>query len=178
MDIQYVLLNPKGRIASRDFLRGLVLLTGAFMIVQVIGTFVLPALTVLVYPLIYPYVCVFSKRLHDAGQSGWLYLLFLLGYAIIGSIASALLMPALSPAAYEMNLEFQQALQGGGMAGVFSEMTDHADELGRKSALTTLVSFLFTSALLGFIGARLPSDPDNNRHGPPTSRQSPSNTFS
>ena len=178
MDIQHVLFSPKGRIGPRTFLRGFILLTGVFILVQVASTFLAPGIGVAAYAMIFPYVCVFSKRLHDAGQSGWLYPLFLLAYVVIGSVAGMFLMPFLSPEAYQMNLEFQQALQGEGLNSAFSSMTEQADELSRKSALTTLASFLVTSAILGFAGAKLPSDPDSNRYGPPEGRNGISKTFS
>ena len=160
MDMRYVLLSSKGRTGSRTFLRGLSVITAAFIIVQIANTFISPIFGILVYPMVYVYVCLFSKRLHDAGHSGWFYLLFLIGYGVVGSIVSALLMPILSPVAFEMYAQFGSDLSGA------------------MEALTALASFLLTTALLGFIAARLPTDPDANQYGPPTSRNSMSNTFS
>ncbi len=173
MDMKYVLLTSKGRIGSRVFLRGLTVMTAAFIIVQVASTFVSPIFGILVYPMVYGYVCLFSKRLHDAGHSGWFYLLFLLGYAVAGSIVSALLMPILSPEAFALYAQF-----GNDLSGAMEALKDNMEEFERLTALTSLASFLLTTALLGFIGARLPSDPDINRYGPPTSRNSRSNTYS
>lgn len=175
MDIPNVLLSPKGRLGPRDFLRGLILVTAAYILVQLVGTFVSPGFSVLIYPMIYVYVCLFSKRLHDAGHSGWLYLLFLLGYTIGGSIISAMLMPFLSPMASDM---IQQFMTSGDFTGAMTAMNERAEELTRKSALTTLASFLITSAVLGFIGARLPSDPAENRYGGPTHPSGRASTFS
>lgn len=172
MDIRYVLLTPKGRLGSRDFLRGLILVTAAFMLMQVASTFLSPAFGILVYPMVYVYVCLYSKRLHDAGHSGWFYLLFLAGYMIANALVGALLMPILSPGAFEYFEAFQ-----GDMAGALNELMANSEDFNRSSALTNLASFLLTSALLGFIGARLPTDPDANRHGPPTTDTQSSDKF-
>ena len=40
MDVQHVLLSPKGRIGPRDFSRWLILLTGAMMIIQIAAALV------------------------------------------------------------------------------------------------------------------------------------------
>ncbi|HBT36690.1 MAG TPA: hypothetical protein DEB52_11900 [Hyphomonas sp.] len=173
MDMRYVLLSSKGRIGSRTFLRGLTVITAAFMIVQVANTFISPIFGILVYPMVYVYVCLFSKRLHDAGHSGWFYLLFLAGYGIVGSIVSALLMPILSPVAFEMYAQF-----GSDLSGAMDALTENIQEFERLTALTSLASFLLTTALLGFIAARLPTDLETNRYGPPTSGTPMSNTYS
>ena len=173
MDMRYVLLSSKGRIGSRTFLRGLSVITAAFIIVQIANTFISPIFGILVYPMVYVYVCLFSKRLHDAGHSGWFYLLFLIGYGVVGSIVSALLMPILSPVAFEMYAQF-----GSDLSCAMEALTENIQEFERLTSLTTLASFLLTTALLGFIAARLPTDPDANQYGPPTSRNSMSNTFS
>ena len=89
MDMSYVLLSSKGRIGSRTFLRGLSVITAAFILVQIANTFISPMFGILFYPMVYVYVCLFSKRLHDAGHSGWFYLLFLIGYAVVTSVVSA-----------------------------------------------------------------------------------------
>jgi uncharacterized membrane protein YhaH (DUF805 family) len=71
MDLQYVLLNPNGRIAPREFWLGvLVLIAGNIL------SGVLPVLGGLLWLfLIYVGVCVYGKRLHDAGQSAWVHVI-------------------------------------------------------------------------------------------------------
>ncbi|MBO6765138.1 DUF805 domain-containing protein [Maricaulis sp.] len=71
MDLQYVLLNPNGRIAQREFWIG--------MLMIVLGNVFLtpiPLLGGLVWlVLIYVGVCVYGKRLHDAGRSAWVHMI-------------------------------------------------------------------------------------------------------
>lgn len=164
MDMSYVLLSSKGRIGSRTFLRGLSVITAAFILVQIANTFISPMFGILFYPMVYVYVCLFSKRLHDAGHSGWFYLLFLIGYAVVTSVVSALLMPVLSPEAFALYAEF-----GNDLAAAMEALTENIQEFERLTALTSLASFLLTTALLGFIAERLPTDAGPNKYGPPTS---------
>ena len=70
MDLQYVLLNPNGRIAQREFWIGVGLLICGNVVSGII-----PALGGLIWLfLIYVGVCVYGKRLHDTGRSAWLHL--------------------------------------------------------------------------------------------------------
>lgn len=68
MDWKTLFLDAKGRIGKKDFWIGFLILfvTGIILsflpiIGQIAGLL-----------LIYPNVCVFSKRLHDFGKTGWL----------------------------------------------------------------------------------------------------------
>ena len=178
MDVQHVLLSPKGRIGPSDFGRGLILLTGVMMLVQIASALVAPAFGILQYPLVFSYVCVFGKRLHDSGRTAWLYLAFLAGYFFIVTVGSAFLLPMLSPDAFSMQAEFQKVAQSGGIAAAFDAMTQDAQKLARQSVLTTVVTFLIASGILGLIGGRLKSDTSSNAYGPPTARSDQPDTFS
>jgi uncharacterized membrane protein YhaH (DUF805 family) len=168
MDISHVLLSPKGRIGSRDFLRGLILLTGASLVVQVLTSSVSIGASVLQYPLLWGYLCVLGKRLHDAGQTAWLSLIFLLGFVVLSSILDTVLIPLLSPQMVPLIQQIQEVAKTEGLSGAFNAQQEHMLELSRGLALTTLASFLISSTALAFIGARLPSDPKSNSHGPAT----------
>lgn len=168
MDIGYVLLSPKGRIGPRDFLRGLVLLTGAVVLIRAVALNTYVGVAELQFVLLWGYLCVFGKRLHDAGQTAWLSLAFLLGYVIGATLVSTLLMPILSPQIMPLVKEMQAFSVKGDLAGMLKLQQEHLVELVKGKALTTLASFLIASAGLGFAGANLPSDPNPNVHGPAT----------
>jgi uncharacterized membrane protein YhaH (DUF805 family) len=71
MDIQRLFLSANGRIGRGEFWIG-------FLILFVLGIVVhfIPGLgQLLAILLIYPWVCLYSKRLHDMGKSGWLQLI-------------------------------------------------------------------------------------------------------
>ena len=71
MDMQYVLLNPNGRIAPRDFWIGVLILIGGNILLTPI-----PVIGGLVWLLlVYVGICVYGKRLHDTGRSAWLHVI-------------------------------------------------------------------------------------------------------
>ena len=168
MDITFVLLNPKGRIGPRDFLRGLILLTGAGLVVHVLMAGVSVGATILHYPILWGYFCVFGKRLHDAGQTAWFNIAFFVGYVVVSSVLNAICLPFLSPQIMPLMMQIQEIGVKGDFMGMINAQQEHAVQIARGTALTTLTSFLITSGVLAFIGARLPSDPNPNAHGPAT----------
>ena len=68
MDWKNLFLNANGRIGQKDFWIGfLILFVGGFILGLIPFINMIAGLV-----LIYPSVCVFSKRLHDFGKTGWL----------------------------------------------------------------------------------------------------------
>lgn len=168
MDFRFLFLEPQGRLAPKPFGRGLVLLTGAGMMISVLTAVVSPGLNVLQYALVFPYICLFGKRLHDAGLTAWLWIAFLAGLGFLNMFLSAMLLPVLSPGAFAIQVEVQETMQAAGFTAAFEELALRAEEYARLSAVTTLAAFLISSAITGFAAFRLRSDPRPNRHGPPT----------
>nr|WP_321359487.1 DUF805 domain-containing protein [uncultured Hyphomonas sp.] len=168
MDISRVLLSPKGRIGPRDFLRGLILLTGAGLIIQVLTVVASIGAAILQYPMLWGYFCVFAKRLHDAGQTAWFNVLILFGFVVVTSILNAVLLPVLSPNMMPLMTQIQEIGLKDGFGGMLQAQQEHALQIARGTALTTLASFLIGSAVLALLGSRLPSDPEANAHGPAT----------
>ncbi len=73
MDWKSLLLSADGRIKRQPYWMGWLVLIA----VSIVGGLVLQAISpyagvVLGLLLIYPNVCIYSKRLHDLGQTGWL----------------------------------------------------------------------------------------------------------
>lgn len=168
MDFRKVFFDPQGRISPRVFGQGYVLLTGATLVVTVLALVVSPGAGILQYALVFPYICVFGKRLHDAGMSAWLWLVFLLGYFLINVVASAILVPVLAPETYAIQLEVQKVMEEGGLNAGMEELARRAPEITQSSALVNVIVLLIASAIIGFIAYSLRSDPNANRHGPPT----------
>ncbi|MFN7054192.1 DUF805 domain-containing protein [Hyphomonas sp.] len=167
MDLRFILLETKGRLAPQPFAQGYILLTGAALIITVVSTFFLEGLAILQYVLVFPYFCVFAKRFHDAGLSGWLWLVALFAYLVFSSLLSVLLMPILSPQAWTIYEEVSRLSQTQGMEAGMDALAREGVELVRSAALSTVASFLITSALIGFVTYRLRSEPHPNRHGLP-----------
>jgi uncharacterized membrane protein YhaH (DUF805 family) len=176
MDYRFLFLEPQGRLSPVRFARGFILLTAAMAVITTLSAVASPSFGILQYALLFPYICLFGKRLHDAGLSAWLWLAFLAGFGFISLLLSAVLLPVLSPQAFAVQSEIQEMMAVQGFAAALDSLAERAAEYARLSAVTTLASFLLASGLAGLAAFRMRSDPDANRHGPPTTR-SPAETF-
>ncbi|WP_257457896.1 DUF805 domain-containing protein [Archangium lipolyticum] len=70
MDWKTLFLTPEGRIGRRDFWIGFLIVMVASTVLQIIP-FIGQLLGLL---LVWPQICIHSKRLHDMGKSAWLML--------------------------------------------------------------------------------------------------------
>ena len=151
MDWQSLFLSPEGRIGQRDFWVGVLILFVIWILTPLLH--LLAPLVWLV--LLYPWVCVFTKRLHDFGKSG---LLILVPF-VVGFIAAAL---GLIFGGVTVASAIWTAVQGGTQAVSWAVL------LG---ALGTMLAFLCVAAVVKFefilwVGLS-PGDPAANRYGPP-----------
>lgn len=169
MDYRLLFFSPQGRIAPRTFGQAYIVLTGLMLVITVLSLVLTPGFGILQYALVFPYICVFAKRLHDAKLSAWLWLLFLAGYFLINVITSAVLMPVLAPETFAIQMEVQKVMETGGLGAGMEELSRRAPEIARSSALVNVVSLLLASAITGLIAYSLRSDPNPNRYGPPMS---------
>ena len=154
MDWKNLFLSPNGRIGQKEFWIGWVILFAIAIVINYLPADLKMIGSVISLILIYPNVCVFSKRLHDAGRSGWLaalpYVVGILGGVLIAITGGAAIMAALSgggdPAA---------AMAGAGIALLI---------------LLGLVVFYFGFVLWTGLAK---SDPATNQYGPPPSDAAP-----
>jgi uncharacterized membrane protein YhaH (DUF805 family) len=65
---QFLFLQANGRIGQKDFWIAFLIL----FVVGIVGNALGPLGPLIQLALIYPGVCITSKRLHDAGRTGWL----------------------------------------------------------------------------------------------------------
>ena len=106
------LFNPVGRLSRNQFLRGLILCLIAAMFIQILVSFVSPGFSVVNTALVFPFFCVFGKRLHDAGLTAWWFLAFLAGYFVLSTLLTAILLPFVSPESAAMQAELQEVEEG------------------------------------------------------------------
>lgn len=85
MNLSHVLFSPNGRIGQQEYWIGILILIAA----NIVAGFI-PFLGVLISLfLIYVGVCIYGKRLHDAGKTAWIHGLVWLvqiGLGIIGFV--------------------------------------------------------------------------------------------
>lgn len=159
MNLGNVLFSPSGRLGPASFQK-------AALILIVIG-FVLSLATlisvslgiiagVISLALIYPWIVIWVKRLHDAGKSGWMVLLVILVYLIVSMIASQIItgmFGSAAPAAAPTD---------------FSGMMAMIQAQAQATALPNAIVSALISVIFVFAGnAILKSDPGTNRFGPP-----------
>ncbi|RKR03149.1 DUF805 domain-containing protein [Maricaulis maris] len=97
MDWQFLLLNPNGRIAARDYWIGVAIIIGGNILADII-----PILGGLIWlGLIWVGLCVYGKRLHDTGRSAAIHALpwlvsFALAIVAVMMVGGAILSAVLS----------------------------------------------------------------------------------
>lgn len=102
MDWKALFLTVEGRIGRSDYWIGILILVAIGVVAGMV-----PVLGQLIgFALVYPIGCVFSKRLHDFGKSGWFYLgpigaglLLSILAGVLGSVAVDEATPAASTVA-------------------------------------------------------------------------------
>lgn len=169
MGIGGLLFNTSGRITQRQFWQGVVVLVTIQIFYTVLDSYLpmLPRFTLGVFmfiALIWAYVGVYGKRLHDAGLSAWLYVVFLLGYLVFASALGGAVaeMFGADQAQYQADLEAQ--LQPLNVQGALEVV----DNYNRQMRIPNVLSLTFLNVLVGLIpGLALRSDPQENMHGPP-----------
>jgi uncharacterized membrane protein YhaH (DUF805 family) len=147
MDWKTLFLTADGRIGKRDFWIGFAILFVANLVLGMI-----PFLGMLIsLLLIYPTVCIYSKRLHDAGRTAWL-MLVPFGVVVVCMIIAFMMGGA--------------ALMGAGMAGSDSAAGAAAMAGMGGAALVIMLGFLVNIAFVLWVGLSN-GDPGENRFGPP-----------
>jgi len=165
MTIQGVLFNPQGRIQANQFWQGVIVLVAIQIVLSILPLLGinLGALSNLIGLLIiYPYLCVYGKRLHDSNKSAWMFLLFVLGYLLISTL-SVFFIPGLG----DFFSEYMVLAGEGDQEGLTALLQEFAATSGRATTYVSLGGLLVSNVLLGFIAARMHSDPNTNAYGPP-----------
>lgn len=105
-DAQRILIGSSGRLGPMEFAQGLTAVVAANLVLQVLS--LMPGLGVIFgilgLVLIYPWVCIFSKRFHDAGQSGWMTIAAIIAAIVLSIVVSLILNPLFGvPMAMDMS---------------------------------------------------------------------------
>jgi len=117
-DAQRILFGAGGKLGPMEFAQGLVAIIAvslAFSLLSLIpGLGALISVLGLIVGLVlaFAWVCIFSKRFHDAGQSGWM-TLAAIGVAIVLSIVLGLILTPIFGGADFTNLSSMQTMAAG-----------------------------------------------------------------
>lgn len=158
-----LLFNPNGRIARTQFLQGMVVLTVASVLVVAGNTMVSSMVGFINILLIFPYICVFGKRLHDAGTTAWWVIVVWLGSLlcafILGLVFGGFFM---TPEMVEIQEEMSERLAAGDFAGFMQGTEILSDKMLPLNILTTIG----TNLILAIVVGALKTQPHENKHGP------------
>ena len=151
MNWQALYLSPEGRTSQRDFWTAFLVLIAIWFVSLLLHIFA-PIVWLL---LVFPWVCVFAKRLHDFGKSAWL-ILIPVGIGFLAGML-ALILGGVSV--------FSAAL------AVLDDGSDHEAWTSLFAGLGVMLACLGVAALVKFafilwVGLS-PGVPGPNRFGPP-----------
>ena len=152
MNWQFLFLSANGRIGQKDFWIGfLILFVGGFILglIPVIGQIISIA-------LIYPWVCLFSKRLHDFGKTGWLAAVPFGIWAIAGVLAVMAMIGGGAAAVGAAGAGVGDAAAAGGMMAALAGM-----------GLVLMLAFVVYIGFTLWVGLTK-GDPASNKYGAPT----------
>jgi uncharacterized membrane protein YhaH (DUF805 family) len=165
MGIMGVLFNPNGRIQASQFWQGIIVLVGIQLLLVVLGLVGISfggAESFISFLLVYPYLCVFGKRLHDSDKSAWMFLLFLLLYIII-AVGSFFFIPGIG----DFMSQYMALAQEGDEEALIALGEQFTVDSQRGVLYVSIGSLLVSNGLLGLIVARMYSNPNANKYGPP-----------
>lgn len=158
-----LLFIPNGRIAKNRFWQGMVILTVASVLIVAGNTMVSSAIGFLNLLMIYPYICVFGKRLHDAGTTAWWVIGIWLGSMLVAFIFGLVFGGFfMTPEMVEIQEEMAERMAAGDFAGFF----EGAEILSGKMLPLNILSTVGTNIVLALIVGFLPTQPHENKHGP------------
>ncbi len=158
-------LSPYGRIGSEAFYRGgyiLILVSVALSLINLLSPQTGKLLGVINYALIYPWVVIWIKRLHNGGKSGWMFLVYLLLYFAVAVIGFGLAVSMFGGDAFMQMLTDQ-------IEGRISqaEMQAQLEIWARANMAPILIASIASSVLTIFIADKtIPTDPGDNQYGP------------
>ena len=166
-----LLFSPEGRITSTEFIRGAVILLavnfflwpvwylglGAGFIAMLAGLF-----------SIYCWCCLFTKRLHDSGKTGWLFLPLLVAFYILTQIFSAIFSNMFMTEEAEKHMVYiQEIVASQDYAGIDMEKYMEAiTVISKATVVPGAISYFLSGAILAFgVNKLLKTDPEPNRWG-------------
>ena len=167
----YLLFSPNGRIAKHRFWQGMVVLTVASVLISAGAWLLNPILGVLSYALIFPYICVYGKRLHDGGSSAW-WVIGVWGAAIILQLVLfmifffAILPNLMTPDQKEILEDIIKLAEAGDNAETMKGVEFLMEQMDGVFQRAILVLIVMTNTIVALVLGSFRSDPRENQYGP------------
>ena len=158
-----LLFNPTGRIQRNRFWQGMVILTVASVLVVAGNSMVGPLFGLLGLVLIYPYICVYGKRLHDAGTTAWWVIAIWVGSLIISFIIGLLFAGVFMT---EELLAIQEEAAERLATGDFAGFMEGTEIISKELLPLNIIATVGSNAILAGIVGMLATQPKENKHGP------------
>ena len=162
-----LLFNPNGRIGKNTFWRGAIAVLVITIVISIVGAYVPGgwsiAFGLLSFALVYPYLCVYGKRIHDAGLSAWIFVALLIGYFILSYFIGQFL---LNMMAGEANTAAQEAMRVASQSGDIGAVMQISRDLSKQTLVPSIITLIICNAILAAVpGELLKEDPEDNTHG-------------
>jgi len=158
-------LSPKGRIGPAVFQQSAIILIVIGFVLNLTNLFI-PMLIPLTFlagiALLWPWICLWIKRLHDAGKSGWMLLVIILVMIVLSMISSFIV---------RMFVHVNPADVQAAMANShgFADMFKAGMAANRALMLPNSIATVIVQLIVVFgANAMLKSDPEENQFGPAT----------
>lgn len=166
-----LLFSPSGRINPGEFMKGayvLIAISFVLGILPLINYQLGTMLGMLGLVLIWCWIVLFIKRLHDAGKSGWLCLLPILAFIVLSFIMSSVITGMF---AGDLQAAMQEATEAAAESGDFGSIMSASMEMGKDIAKKTALPSAIGGAIVSFIIAYvtnmlLKRDAHDNQFGP------------
>lgn len=164
-----LLFSPNGRIHPSEFMRGAIILIAIGFILNILPliSFTIGSmLGLLGIILLWCWIVLFIKRLHDGGKSGWMCILPIIAFIILSMIISTIVTGMF---ASDLNAQLQEAAQSGDLSAVLGATTELAPAIAKKTALPAAISGAIVSYIIAFAtNAMVGHDEHENQFGPAT----------
>lgn len=161
MELLQTLFNPNGTVRGKPYWLGAIVLVLLAFILQFLGfVFTLSAenigevmrgsvFSMLLWLLIYPYFCLYGKRLHDMGHPATWFLLILLIYVIVNWIVQMVVtMPVMMGSMEEMLEQMGESVPADGETPDISKVLNSQIAMQQTVAKKTMWPILASSAVV------------------------------
>ena len=158
-----LLFNPNGRILRNRFWQGLVILTVLTVLISAASAMINPFLSLFGLLAVFPYICVYGKRLHDVGTTAWWSVGVWLASLLIGFVLGLVIGPFFIDAeTIAIQQEIIERMQAGDSEGMMAGLKI----VSIRALPLNIISIVITNAVLGAIVGFLATEARTNKHGP------------